>query len=150
VPVAGSVDDANVIVALDDDVAVGLKSYPNVSPSAEWGVNLGRYVLGSHASRTQIVAGSDYGIIYTEQREMPSLERLLTEHRVKSAVWERDTAQAPVAVSTALAAAVTAIGLTLLAVHVSGTNGPDPMLSAFLALAGLGLFATIVAALRTR
>lgn len=154
----GSVNDANVIVAVAEGTfRVG--SYPEAGPSGQPAGDLSRYLGVTFPQFPRLAVGGSGGagwsqhaadMIYTDQRDMPSLEDLLAEHRVLSTVWERDAPQAPVAVSAGLAVAVAAIGFTLLGVHISGTNGPDPLISAFVALAGLCLIATLVAALRSR
>jgi hypothetical protein len=91
------------------------------------------------------------GLIYTEASDMPSLEQLLAEHRIATAVIERGTpAVVPplrVVIATTLAATVTAIGAVLLVVDVAGVSHPNPYVSLLLVLGGLGLFATILTAL---
>jgi hypothetical protein len=93
------------------------------------------------------------GLIYTDRRDMPSLEELLAEHHIASAVVLRD---APPSVTplrligaTALASAISAVGAALLVVDAAGSAHPNPYIALMLFLGGLGLLATVLIATRS-
>jgi hypothetical protein len=91
--------------------------------------------------------------IYTEEKDMPSLERLLEENRVAYAVFEREAravSGSRVAVASGIAAIVAAVGWTLVVVDVTDGGRLNPYLALMLALGGLVLCATVLVALRDR
>jgi hypothetical protein len=92
------------------------------------------------------------GLIYEHRGEMPSLEQLFAELKIASAVIERSpTSVSPgrIVAASALAAAITAVGVALIAVDLVGRAHPNPYVSLMMALGGLALFATIFTALKT-
>jgi hypothetical protein len=89
--------------------------------------------------------------IYTDEKDMPSLEQLLKENRVASAVIERDAPHAGymrVIAATAIGVATSMVGWVLLvnAVSESGLRA-NPYTALSLALGGLVLLATLLVAL---
>jgi hypothetical protein len=93
------------------------------------------------------------GAIYTDIKDMPSLEALLAEYQVATAViWKEPSRAVPserIIGTSVVAGAITAIGAALLAVDLASAAHPNPYISLMLLIGGLGLIATIVVALRT-
>lgn len=94
------------------------------------------------------------GPIYTSTSDMPSLEQLLEEYRVASAIFEREVLvplRRPnrVVAATTLAATITAVGATLLVIAIASVSHPNPYISLLMFLGGLGLLATILVELRS-
>jgi hypothetical protein len=93
---------------------------------------------------------TESGLIYHDLPDMPSLQKLLEEHQVSSAIWERDAGPPWRAViATAIAAAIGASGWVLFAsglptagIHVNA------LLGLMVGLGGVGLLVTVVVALR--
>jgi len=91
------------------------------------------------------------GVIYTKHT-MPSLAQLLEEQRVATAVLLGE-AESPDAwrlvVATSLAAGITVAGAVLTVLSLlAKPSQPDPFVGVTLLFGGLGLFATLVVALR--
>jgi hypothetical protein len=91
------------------------------------------------------------GSIYTTREDMPSLERLLEENRIASAVFEREVeglSRHRVAIAAAIASAVITLGVVLLLSDLVGAIEANAIVALFIILAGIVYTATIASALR--
>ena len=138
------------------DVAVRSDDQSQVVVSLTGGRNAFVLPRPSDAERADAGGGADVplgeriysDVIYTREQDMPSLERLLTEHRVLSAVFER-SGLSPwrVAWASAIATSFAVGGATLLVTDVMGAE-VDSLVAAFVALIGVALLATVAVGLR--
>lgn len=91
------------------------------------------------------------GTIYTDRADMPSLERLLDENRIASAIFEREVeglSRSRVALAAGIAAAVITLGVVLLVSDLFAAIEANAFVALFITLAGLVYAATVVSALR--
>jgi hypothetical protein len=126
-----------------------------VTISTTWGTSLLLAPRGDSDEGVSDAAESAElgGQIYTDVKDMPSLEALLADYQIATAVIWKDPRAWPhdpmrIVGASAAAAAITAIGAALLAVDLAAAAHPNPYISLLLFLGGLGLLATILAALR--
>ena len=94
------------------------------------------------------------GLIYTTLRDMPSLEELLADYQVATAVifekaeWPLHPLR--IVAATAVASVTTAVGAVLIAVDLAAAAHPNPYISLMLFLGGIGLFVTMLSGFRWR
>ena len=92
-----------------------------------------------------------YRPIYTDEKDMPSLEQLLEENRVAYAVFERDArhvSYVKVIAAAAIGVATSTVGLALLVDAVADSAlQANPYTALSLALGGIVLLATLLVGL---
>jgi hypothetical protein len=90
-------------------------------------------------------------IIYTSRSDMPSLEELLADYQIASAVFERESQHRHplrLVTASAIAFATLTVGVVLLSVNLLSPTTPNALAALFLSLAGVVLVATVVLASR--
>lgn len=91
------------------------------------------------------------GTIYTRRSDMPSLERLLEEHRIASAVFEREIeglSRWRVAGAASIASAVITLGVVLLVSDLVSAVEANAFVALFITLTGAVYATTVASALR--